>query len=66
MINHGDYFTVYSGLKEVSVKNGDKVFAKQDIGILRTNEEEGKTEIHFEIWKGYEKNDPSKWLYNAY
>tara|TARA_B100002052_G_scaffold43020_1_gene35728 strand:- start:366166 stop:367401 length:1236 start_codon:yes stop_codon:yes gene_type:complete len=66
LINHGEYFTVYSGLKEVSVKNGDKVFAKQDIGILRTNEEESKTEIHFEIWKGYEKNDPSKWLYNAY
>jgi len=66
LINHGEYFTVYSGLKEVSVKNGDKVFAKQTIGIALTNEEQSKTEIHFEIWRGYEKNDPSKWLYNAY
>ena len=25
-----------------------------------------KTELHFEIWKGYDKHDPSNWLYNAY
>lgn len=66
LINHGEYFTVYSGLQEVSVKNGDKIFAKQIIGTALTNEDENKTEIHFEIWKGYEKNDPSNWLYNAH
>jgi len=66
LINHGEYFTVYSGIQEVSVKSGDKIFAKQMLGTVLTNEEENQTEIHFEIWKGYEKNDPSDWLYNAY
>ena len=66
LINHGEYFTVYSGIQKVSVKSGDKIFAKQMLGTALTNEEENQTEIHFEIWKGYEKNDPSDWLYNAY
>lgn len=66
LINHGEYFTVYSGIQEVSVKSGDKIFSKQMLGTVLTNEEENQTEIHFEIWKGYEKKDPSDWLYKAY
>ena len=66
LINHGEYFTVYSGLKEISVKVGEKIFAKEKIGVVLTQESDNKTELHFEIWKGYEKQDPSKWLFNAY
>ena len=66
LINHGEYFSVYSGLKKVYVKSGEKLLAKEKIGVVKTNEEEKNTELHFEIWKGYEKNDPSKWLYKAY
>ena len=66
LLNHGEYFSVYSGLKEVSVKVGDKLLAKEEIGIVFTQELEEKTELHFEIWKGYDKQDPSKWLYKAY
>lgn len=66
LLNHGEYFSVYSGLKEVSVKVGDKLLAKEEIGIVFTQELEEKTELHFEIWKGYDKHDPSKWLYKAY
>jgi len=66
LLNHGEYFSVYSGLKEVSVKVGDKPLAKEKIGIVFTHEIEGKTELHFEIWKGYDKHDPSKWLIKAY
>ena len=66
LINHGEYFTVYSGLKEVTVKAGEKLFSKEKIGIVITQKEENKTELHFEIWKGYDKSDPSNWLYNAY
>ena len=65
LINHGEYFSVYSGLKEVVVKAGEKLLSKEKIGVLLTNEEENKTELHFEIWQGYEKQDPSVWLYNA-
>ena len=66
LLNHGEYFSVYSGLKEVSVKVGDKMLAKENIGIVFTQEIEEKTELHFEIWKGYVKQDPSKWLFKAY
>ena len=66
LLNHGEYFSVYSGLKEVSVKVGDKLLAKEKIGIVFTQEIEEKTELHFEIWKGYDKQDPSEWLFKAY
>ena len=66
LMNHGAYFSVYSGLTEVSVKVGDKLLAKEKIGIVLTQEVEEKTELHFEIWKGYDKQNPSKWLYKAY
>ena len=66
LVNHGEYFTVYSGLKEVAVKVGDKVLSKEKLGVVLTQEVENKTELHFEIWKGYNKDNPSKWLYKAY
>ena len=66
LINHGEYFSVYSGLKEISVKVGEKVLSKEKIGVVITQDSEIKTELHFEIWKGYEKQDPSKWLFKAY
>lgn len=66
LINHGEYFSVYSGLKEVSVKTGEKLLSKEKIGVVDTNKKENKTELHFEIWKGYDKHDPTNWLYKAY
>lgn len=66
LINHGEYFSVYSGLKEVSVQMGEKVFVKQEIGIVMTDESKEKTHLHFEIWKNYDKQNPSHWLYKAH
>ena len=48
------------------MKAGDKLLAKENIGTVLTQEIDNKTELHFEIWKGYEKKDPSKWLFQAY
>ena len=66
LINHGEYFSVYSGLKEVSVKTGEKIIAKEPIAKVLTEVMDQKTELHFEIWQGFDKQDPSKWLFNAY
>ena len=66
LINHGEYFSVYSGLKEVSVKTGGKIMAKEPIAKVLTEVMDQKTELHFEIWKGFDKQDPSKWLFKAY
>ena len=66
LINHGEYFSVYSGLKDVKVKAGEKLLPKEKIGVVITHEEDNITQLHFEIWKGYEKLNPSNWLFNAY
>ena len=65
LVNHGKYFTVYSGLKDVIVKSGDKVVSKQKIGTIITSEITKETKLHFEIWKGKETQNPVKWLYKA-
>jgi len=66
LINHGEFFTVYSGLEEVKVKLGDNILAKEEIGKILTRENDDRTELHFEIWQGYNKQDPSVWLFEAF
>ena len=62
IIRHGEYFTVYSNLEDVIVKRGDKVKTKQSIGTVHTNMTEGKTELHFELLKEQNRQNPSNWL----
>jgi septal ring factor EnvC (AmiA/AmiB activator) len=67
IVNHGDYFSVYAGLKEVFVKRGDKLTANQEIGELMVNSD-GVSELRFMIWKTTGKAatpvDPQQWLRN--
>lgn len=63
VVTHGEYFSVYSNLEEVFVSMGDRVITKQSLGRVHTDEEEGKTELHLEIWKGNMKMDPATWLF---
>ncbi len=62
IIRHGEYFTVYSNLENVTVKRGDKVKTKQSIGTVHTNKTEGKTELHFELLKEQNRQNPANWL----
>ena len=62
IIRHGEYFTVYSNLENVNVKRGDKVKTKQNIGMVHTNKNEGKTELHFELLKEQARQNPANWL----
>ena len=62
IIRHGEYFTVYSNLENVTVKRGDKVKTKQNIGMVHTNKNEGKTELHFELLKEQVRQNPANWL----
>lgn len=62
IIRHGNYFTVYSNLDEVLVKRGDQVKTKQEIGRIHTDNTEGKTELHFELWQDKNRLDPEQWL----
>ncbi|MEO8794429.1 MAG: peptidoglycan DD-metalloendopeptidase family protein [Daejeonella sp.] len=64
LIRHGEYFTVYSNLRSVSVSRGQKVTLKQAIGTVITDPNDGTTEVHFEVRKGAEPMNPSGWLAN--
>lgn len=61
IVNHGEYFTVYSKLREVSVSQGQSLTLKQEIGTIMEGED-GATEIHLEIWYNQEKQNPESWL----
>jgi septal ring factor EnvC (AmiA/AmiB activator) len=62
IINHGEYFSVYTGLKEVFVKTGQKVTTNQEIGrIISRN---GISELNFQIRKQFTALDPQAWLRN--
>jgi murein DD-endopeptidase MepM/ murein hydrolase activator NlpD len=62
IIRHGEFFTVYSNLEDVYVKRGDLVKTKEVIGRIHTDKKEAKTEVHFELWKGRQIQDPAGWL----
>jgi septal ring factor EnvC (AmiA/AmiB activator) len=66
IVSHGDYFSVYSNLLEVSVKRGQEVFLKEKIGTVLTKTATKETITELQIWKGSEKMDPSSWLFQAY
>lgn len=66
IVNHGDYFTVYSNLSNVLVKTGEYVDLKQNIGVVITNKKSKESITELQIWKSDEKLDPSQWLYKAY
>jgi murein hydrolase activator len=60
-IRHGEYISFYANLEEVYVKKGDVVSVKQDIGKI-FSENDNKTILHFQIWKGQIKNNPEIWI----
>lgn len=63
IINHGEYLTVYAGLKEVFVKAGQKVSTNQEIGKVFSNSD-GVSELRFQIFKNTTALDPQAWLRN--
>jgi len=65
IIRHGEYLSVYSNLADVVVKTGQKVSVKQVIGSVMYDEDEGKTSMNLQIWKGQKTMDPGGWLFNA-
>lgn len=60
LVNHGEYFTLYSKLATVAVKSGDKVKTAQVIGTVDTIA--GEDLFHFELWHGTTPQNPESWL----
>lgn len=63
LIRHGEFLTIYSNLKDIYVKVGDKVKTKENLGTILFDDEDSKTVMHFEVWRGQVKMDPEDWLY---
>ncbi len=61
LVSHGDFYTVYSKLNSTTVKQGDILQAKQNIGTV-DKDEDGTYELHFEIWKNQDKQNPEAWI----
>jgi septal ring factor EnvC (AmiA/AmiB activator) len=62
MIQHGDFFTMYHNLSDVSVVKGQKVARKQSLGTIRTSTETGRTILKFMITQNITYNNPQGWL----
>ena len=62
IIRHGNYYTVYSNLQEVFVKNGEKVKLRAPIGKVSTDPRTNTSEVHFEVWKEKTRLNPSSWV----
>lgn len=61
LVQHGGYFTLYSKMKNVYVKAGDKVKTEQALGTVDTID--GETVFHFEIWDDNTvPQNPESWL----
>ena len=60
LVNHGEYFTLYSKLKSVTVKAGQKITTGQVVGTVDTIG--GEDLFHFELWKGSTPQNPENWL----
>lgn len=63
LVRHGEFLTIYSNLKDIYVKVGDKIKTKQQLASILFDEEDSKTVLHFELWKGQTKFNPEEWLF---
>jgi len=61
IMQHGEYFTVYSRLKEVNVKTGQKLSASEAVGMVYTDGN-GVSMLQFQIWRNSQKLNPEAWL----
>jgi len=63
IIRHGEYRTVYSNLVDVTVKGGDKVTSRQNIGKVYTERGAKTAILQFKIWEGLNNPlDPELWI----
>ncbi len=62
MIRHGNYITIYRNVKNVTVKEGQKVKAGQVIATVAKDPANGVSTLKFYIYKNRTKLNPELWL----
>ena len=62
-IDHGNgYYTLYAHLAAVKVKKGDTVAKGQDLGTMGNTGRSFGAHLHFELWRGSTRVDPTPYL----
>lgn len=61
MIKHGDYFTIYSNLKDNTVSKNQQVSAGTVVGTV-AEDFDGTYTLDFQIWNGNNAVDPLGWV----
>ena len=62
IVQHGDFYTVYTNLASTNLAKGDEIRAKQNVGPVSTNNITGTSELHFELWQQKERMNPALWI----
>jgi len=62
LVKHGNFFTVYKNLVDVTVKKGDKVKLKDSIGKVYTEKGAKTALLHFEIYEDGNRLNPELWI----
>lgn len=62
IIRHGNFYSVYSKLKEIFVDKDEQVETGQSVGSLSISGSEPFSTLHFEIWEGKTQLNPESWL----
>ena len=57
IIEHGGYYTAYSGIGRAFVSKGEKVALSDIIGTASSN-----GEVEFQVWHGTQKLNPEVWV----
>jgi len=63
LVRHGQYISVYCNLTSTSVKQGDDVTTRQELGTVFTDTaNDNRTVLHFQLRKERDKLNPERWL----
>ena len=62
IIQHGEYYTVYSNLEKVYVEKGEQVGTMQAIGKVGVDRKSNISEVHFEVWRDKVRLNPEDWV----
>jgi len=61
MLRHGSYISVYSGLRSVSVRKGQKVKTKESLGVIGADPD-GHYTLHFQLRRESNLLNPEHWV----
>lgn len=62
-IKHGNFISTYYNLSDLSVKKGDKVASKAELGTVYTNQVNGQTRLKFYLYQDTSRLNPEEWVY---